>query len=118
MNQDKIYIISSCIGGLAILAFLLYRIKKIFDGINSMANDTLKRYDKATNKLKWSSIRLIGFQCFYTALGMAIFDCISTGFNVWVFTGLMVVAVTGRIPDAWSKKINPDADTKPISGEN
>lgn len=109
--EDKVYIIFGCIASLAIVFFILYRIKKILDGINSIIRDTLKRYDKNEKRLKWSSVRLVGFQCFNTALGLAVYDAIKTGFNIWVFMALLTVAITGKLPDAWSKKINPDGDT-------
>lgn len=105
--MDKIYYLIGISVPLLIVIFVLWRVKIVLDFVTAIIQDTLKVYNDKEKRLKWSATKWTMFISFITALSMAIYDCYKNGLNEIVFGALLTVAITGKVTDAWSKKIDP-----------
>lgn len=105
--MEKYYTIGGIVAFLLIVIFILWRVKVVFDLFRQIINDTLKRFDTSEKRLKWSGTKLTMLIAWGTALFMAIYDCYKKGFNEFAFGVLVTVALTGKVTDAWSKKLTP-----------
>lgn len=95
------------LGILLVIVFILWRVKSAFDLFATIVYDTLKVYNDKEKRLKWSATKCTMFVAFFTSIFMAVYDCYKNGLNEIVFGALLTVAITGKVANAWSKKIDP-----------
>jgi len=104
---DRNIIIIIIAASIISIILLLWKVKSLFEGVKSIAEDTLKVWDDKEKRLKWSATKWTMFVAFGTAICMGLYDSYKNGLDEFVFGALLTVALTGKVTNAWSKKIDP-----------
>ncbi len=98
MEVERYY----AIGTIAVIIFILWRIKVLMDLGRSIINDTLKNKEG-----RWSRTSLTMFTAWVTVLISYFYSLYKNGFNTWAFGVLVSVALGSKIVNAYSNKIDP-----------
>jgi len=89
---------------------LLFRIKSVCRVVKSIAKDILKQ-KQPDGTYRWSLIRCMQLAAFGSCFWAFHYTMLHEKFNDMLFYALLFFAVMGQVPDAWSKKINPNSST-------
>jgi hypothetical protein len=107
MKDETVYTLIG-IGILLILCFFTFLILRYRQTVHDIVDHTLKRVDPTDGRLKWSRTSLTMFTAWLVVLWAFHADWIKNGFNQHSFDAMLATAVTSKVFDAISRKLNGD----------
>lgn len=117
MGKTIVFILLGVLAlGLIILFFK--KIKLVWQTLDDIVDDTLKKWDEVRKKLVWSRTSLTMAVSFGLSVYMALWDMYKNGFNHEIFWAFLGVGVGVKLVDAASRKMTnvatpPNQDTPP-----
>ncbi len=101
---------------IALVILVIKKFKIIWDVLDNIVDDTLKKEEGG--KLKWSRTSLTMAVSFFLSIYMALWDMYKNGFNHEIFWAFLGVGVGIKLVDAASRKMTnvatpPNQDTPP-----